>query len=302
MFQPRLLLFVLFPLLGLAATLPPAALQEWHLYTNAARGEVSSRALVGKPFLRSDEYAEMRGQIRSGQVATREMNASLKKHLPSSLIHHWAGGIFIPNATIAEVVQVLRDYPRYKDMYRPTVQESSRMERAPLSMGNNPDAYRSIMAYKSALIKTAFQTEYEVLYLRPNSQSGYSLMRTTRVQEIDKFGSPGQRFLPEGQGSGIIWSLFGLTRFVERDGGVVLEVEAIGLSRGIPMGLRWIVQPIVRRVLRESLAISLRQTKESVETQTRLRLAEKQPNPKAPGSPVPARSVPSQLQISSQPH
>lgn len=270
----RLIPFVLFPLLSFAATLPPAALQQWQTYTSAAHKELGNRALTGKPFLRSDENAAMRAQIRSGLVATKEINNKLDKHLPSSLIHHWTGGVFVPNTNIVEVMQVLRDYPHYKDMYRPTVQESSRMGSSVAALGSNKDGYRSIMAYKSTFISTAFHTEYEVLYSRPTPQSGYSLMHTTRVQEIAKFGSSAQKYLPEGEGSGIIWSLFGVTRFVERDRGVVLEVEAIGLSRGIPMAFRWMVQPIVRRVLREALAISLRQTKESIETRTRLRLAE----------------------------
>jgi hypothetical protein len=66
----------------------------------------------------------------------------------------------------------------------------------------------------------------------------YSVTRTTRVQEIEEYRSPAQRLLYEAEGSGVIWRLFGITRFVERDGGVYLELEVIGLSRDIPASLR----------------------------------------------------------------
>jgi hypothetical protein len=68
----------------------------------------------------------------------------------------------------------------------------------------------------------------------------------------------------EGEGNGLIWRLFSLARYVERDGGVYLELEAIGLSRDIPASLRWLVAPIVRRISRGSLSTSLRQTRDAV--------------------------------------
>ena len=70
--------------------------------------------------------------------------------------------------------------------------------------------------------------------------------------------------MPENEGSGLIWRLFGITRFEERDGGVYVELEAIVLSRDIPASLRWLIEPIVRRVAKGSLAISLQQTRDAV--------------------------------------
>ncbi len=68
----------------------------------------------------------------------------------------------------------------------------------------------------------------------------------------------------------MIWRLFGITRYLERDGGVYLEVEVIGLSRDIPASLRWLVEPIARRISRGSLSTSLRQTENAVRLRTGL--------------------------------
>jgi hypothetical protein len=48
------------------------------------------------------------------------------------------------------------------------------------------------------------------------------------------------------------------------DGGVYIELEAIALSRDIPFSLRWLIDPIFRRISRSSLVISLQQTEDAV--------------------------------------
>jgi hypothetical protein len=75
-----------------------------------------------------------------------------------------------------------------------------------------------------------------------------------------------------GIGDGRSWKtrLFGITRYVERDGGVHIELEAIGLSRDIPASLRWLVEPVVRRVSRGSLLTSLQQTENAVRLRVEL--------------------------------
>jgi hypothetical protein len=47
------------------------------------------------------------------------------------------------------------------------------------------------------------------------------------------------------------------------DGGVYVELEAVALSRAVPGGLRWVVDPIVRRTSRASIHVSLEKTGEA---------------------------------------
>jgi hypothetical protein len=50
-----------------------------------------------------------------------------------------------------------------------------------------------------------------------------------------------------------MWRLNSYWRFLERDGGVVVECESVSLSRSIPYGLGWLVRQYVASVPRESL-------------------------------------------------
>jgi hypothetical protein len=84
------------------------------------------------------------------------------------------------------------------------------------------------------------------------------------VQEIHNYGHPNETKLPPSEGTGYLWQIYSVARFEERDGGVYMELEAIALSRDIPAAIRWIVDPIVRRISKNALLTSLRQTAEAV--------------------------------------
>ena len=200
----------------------------------------------------------MRG-FGQARLSSRHVAHRIQRKCPSGLIHDWIGAAFIPRVTLNDVMAVARDYARYKEVYQPTVVDSKA-----IATGETKDRYSMLLMNKSLFLKTAFDSDYESCYVHVDDRRAYSVTRTTRVQEIEEYGSPAQRLLHEGEGSGVIWRLFGITRYVERDGGVYVELEAIGLSRDIPASLRWLVEPIVRRVSRASLSTSLRQTENAV--------------------------------------
>jgi hypothetical protein len=80
---------------------------------------------------------------------------------------------------------------------------------------------------------------------------------------------PGKlRLFPKNEIELAVVKLYSIVRYEERDGGVYLELEAIALSRDIPAALRWMIEPIVRKVSRPSLVMSLEQTAEAVRSST----------------------------------
>ena len=126
------------------------------------------------------------------------------------------------------------------------------------------DRFSVLLVNKPLISKTAIDSDYQSSYIRVSAHRWYSITQTTRVQEIANYAAPGQHTLPEDEGNGLIWRVYSLARFEERDGGVQVEVEAMALSREIPASLRWMIEPIVRRVARGSLVTSLKQTEDAV--------------------------------------
>jgi hypothetical protein len=238
-----------------AASLDPTTLKAWEEYVASASLRMEQRLSAGKAFLWVDEIPDRLARVRAGEIVVSPVGAQNPKRLPSGLIHDWVGAVFIANVTLKDVLQVVSDYARYKDLYPPAVVDS-----AVIATSEAKDRFSMLLISKSLVLKTALDIDSESCYVHVDDRRGYSVSRTTRIQEVEEYGASTQHILHEGEGHGLIWRLFSITRYVERDGGVYLELEAIGLSRDIPASLRWLVEPIVRRVSRGSLSTTLRQT------------------------------------------
>lgn len=78
------------------------------------------------------------------------------------------------------------------------------------------------------------------------------------MREIAGAGTAGERALGAGEEHGFLWRQNTYWSYAERDGGLVVQVESVSLSRGVPRGLGWAVGPYVERVPRESLEFTLR--------------------------------------------
>jgi hypothetical protein len=240
-----------------AAELREETLITWETYVHAANLQMNSR-LQG-PFLWIDEAPDRLHRVRGGEILISSVGQQNPKPVPSGLIHDWIGAAFIPDARLEGVLSAVRDYGNYKEFYKPTVISS-------MSLGTDRacDKYSMRVVNKETVAETALDMEYETCYFQTDERRWYSVTHTTRVQEVRHYGQPNEQVLAPNQGSGYVWRLYSIARFEERDGGVYVEVEAIALSRDVPVALRWVVNPIVRRVSRNSMLISLRQTAQAV--------------------------------------
>jgi hypothetical protein len=61
-----------------------------------------------------------------------------------------------------------------------------------------------------------------------------------------------------------LWRLYSYWRFQERDDGVYFECRAISLTRDIPIGLGWMIEPIIRNLPKESLIHTLKATRDAL--------------------------------------
>ena len=244
-------------------TLKPETVAAWDSYLAAAHAAMQARLQPGAHFLWLDEQPDRAEHVRTQGPYILPADPHIPKKVPSGLIHDWLGAGFLPNVTIEEVLRVVRDYDRYKEVYRPGVIGS---------ISHGTDGVRDLFflrfANRSVVAKVALDTEEEASYFRVDDHRWYAVSNTLHIREVDHPGTPEERTLPEDTGTGLIWRLSSITRLEERDGGVYGELEAFALSRDIPAALRLFVTPIVRRVSRDSLATSLRQTKVAIDAET----------------------------------
>ncbi len=240
------------------ATLRSDTLAAWEAYLQAAHSRMQERLKPGRRFLSIDETEARAERIREGEPFIFPFGRTPQK-VPSGLIHDWVGIAFIPNANMTDVLSTVRDYEHYSEFYHPAVVNSKG------SQNDGPeDRFSMLLMNRSLFSKMALDGDYETSYVRVDDHRWYSISNTTRIQEIENYRGAQQHMLPENEGAGIIWKLSSITLFEERDGGVYVELEAFALSRDIPLSLRWIATPIVRRVSKNSLLTSLQQTADAV--------------------------------------
>ncbi|MGH9561574.1 MAG: hypothetical protein ACRD3S_08970, partial [Terracidiphilus sp.] len=68
----------------------------------------------------------------------------------------------------------------------------------------------------------------------------------------------------DGTDHGFLWRTNAYWRFQQADDGVFVEFESISLSRDVPTGWGWLIEPLIRDVPRESLLFTLRATRKAV--------------------------------------
>jgi hypothetical protein len=239
--------------------LKPETLQAWDQYVHQATLAMQQRLHGNGPFLRLDENADRMAAARAGEIVVWQADQTNPRHVPSGLIHDWIGAAFIPNSRIEDVLSVVRNYSRYKDMYKPGVLDAKLLRQT-----GAEDQFSILLRNNTFFTRTALDSEYDSSYTRLDEHRWYSVSCSTRVQEIEDFGGPGQHKLPPDEGHGYIWRLNSLSQLEERDGGVYVEEELIALSRDLPAVVRQLAGPIIRRVARESLAASIDKTRLAV--------------------------------------
>jgi hypothetical protein len=254
-----LLAALLYPMRAAAADLKPETQQAWQEYVKAAKARNQAHLASGSPFLSIDAEPAQAAKLRQGQILASPVAPNGPAQVQGGLIHDWTGAIFIPNVSVPDILRVTRDYAQYKTVFHPNVVSAK-----PLETGDWNDTFSMVVMNTSFFAKSALDSDYRSEFVQLDDQRWYSTTETTRVQEVSNYGSPSEHMLPEGHGIGIIWSLYSFARYEERDGGVYIELEAMALSRDIPAALRWVVEPIVRRVSKSSMVTSLQQTADAV--------------------------------------
>ena len=204
-----------------------------------------------------NQRAEALGRLRRGELVIEKRNDN-SSEIPSGLIHDWLGTAFIPGATLAQVLAVVRDHDHLPRYYSPDVMQSR------IISHNGDDLHIFIRFRKHKVITVVLDTEYDVHYGRLDPAHQYSRSRSTRVTEIADPGTPAEHAVPAGQDHGFMWRLNTYWAFEQANDNVLIECEAISLTRDVPTGLGWLIGPFVHGIPRESLQFTLNATRAAV--------------------------------------
>jgi hypothetical protein len=196
-------------------------------------------------------------KIRNGEVPVHSLTGKNGQEIRDGLIHDWVGGIFIPGATMKDVMGVIQNADRQKDWYSEVI-ESKLLER-------RGDVIRSQwLLLRKSLVEVVFDTELESRYTEITPNEWLVVSSTTSVREIEDYGTKKQKQYASGQGFGLMWRFNSFWNFQQRPDGVYGTLRVVSLSRQVPTGLGWIVNPFIRSVPSQSVTNTLVNTRNAV--------------------------------------
>ena len=216
------------------------------------------QTLEGPLFLWSGRDAKRAKQVRQGKIVAELWRGKGPDKVPAGLIHDWIGAIFMPGATVARTLACIQDYDNHKKLYRPEVIDSKLIARH----GDDFQIYLRVL--KKKIITVVLDTDHDVHYFHAGGARWGCRSYTTRTAEVDDAGKPNEKIQPPDAGYGFLWRLNTYWRFEERDGGVFAECRAISLTRDIPSVLKWVIEPMVRSLPKDTLMHTLKATRDAV--------------------------------------
>lgn len=250
------------------AKLHANTLEAFHVYVSLTDKRNEDELKRGTNLLWIDElpaaeiaeaYAALkRGEVKMKKLETRDGGKEIA--CPAGIIHHWVGVVFIPGAKLDNVLAMLEDYDHHYIYFGPDV-ERSKIE------SRNGEHFRVFLRFRRhKVITVVLNTKHEIEYFHDSPGRAHSRSSAVRIAEVENAGKKDEREKPAGEDGGFLWGMETWWRMEERDGGVYVQSEVVSLTRDIPVMLKWLIEPFVTTVPKETLTATLVATRKAVQS------------------------------------
>ena len=238
---------------------PTETVEAWTRYVAMTERRIDAELADGRRFLtmdfesgrgRTDRPTLQNGHPLIEQVVSNGTEAG-SVDIPGGMIHHWRGYVFIPGARLDALMSNVSDPTGPRSIRQEDVLETRVLSR-------HADGLRLFLKLqRQSLVSVAYNTEHDVRYRRHSSARASSRSRATRIAEIVDVGLPSEREREPGDDRGFLWRMNSYWRYEAVPGGVIVELESLTLSRGLPWGTGTVIRPLIERVARESIERTL---------------------------------------------
>jgi len=232
----------------------PAAVSAFSAYSKAVESRLAQQHRGPKTFLApaASDHEGSETRLRQGELIIEKLTPSTGANPSGALLHHWRGTAFAPGAKAADFELLMRDFNSYPKHFSPQVLQTKVLTQG----GDRMQAWMRVR--QRHIIPVVMDTTYDITFGELDVQHGYSISESRRIAEIDAAGTGAERALSANEEHGYLWRLNTYWSYAERDGGLYLQIEAVSLTRSIPRGVGWAIQPYVESIPRESLEFTLR--------------------------------------------
>lgn len=256
-----LLLCVALPA-GVTAIVVAAELRDSAVQAFSEHAEQAQQAFVSRVHAAVGQQPRDVAELRAGEVVARPGSGDGILDVGSGLVHDWRAQVLIPGVRLDQVLRLSRSYPDYPAIFHPVV--------AARIVSHDGDRYRIQLRMHESTggLSATLDVNSSVVYTRLDARHAFVISRSEEIREVRHAGRPSESLLPVGKDSGYLWRARAMTRFVEDEAGVWMEMETLGLSRPFPPVLGLVIEPIARRIGRRSAEASLAEFRRAVLTRS----------------------------------
>lgn len=233
--------------------------EEFERYAKDVEQQLTARWQGQRAFLSIEDQPAERERVMHGALAVEPAIAHNPVVVYDGLIHDWEGAVYIPNATMRRVLDVLQDFDQHAKMY-PSVTKSRLVGRH----GNEIEGYWRLER-RDALLTVVLDVRQRAYYQEIAPGRWTCRAYADDISEVEHAGTARERALPPGEGHGFLWRLNAYWSLEALGGGVLAECRTLSLSREVPKVLAWVINPFVQKLPRESLVSTLEHTREAAQ-------------------------------------
>jgi len=154
-------------------------------------------------------------------------------------IHHFSGAIHVHGGSIADVRQIMQDYPNYPRYFKPDIAKGAGSLNPDSTPADEHYAVQLNIVEATLWMSVAYDSAYDTHYrqLDPGRWESVSVSKSIKEWRDPKDVSKG--YYPEGEDHGFLWRTNTYWFVRENNGGVDLELDSMTLSRPVPTGFGW---------------------------------------------------------------
>jgi hypothetical protein len=208
----------------------------WNTYIHLTENRIDAELNTPAAFLISDiSYLKKEKSPGAGNIQIQPRttkNKGKEIEVKDGTIHHWMGWIFIPDTTVDKLLPWVQNYNQHSKFFK-------EVEQSKLLANPNPETFDIFLRLSRTKmgITATFNTNHTVVYRRHGAGRASSRSVATRIAQLKNAGKASEMEYPIGEDDGYLWRLNSYWRFAERDGGVVVQCETVGVSRPLGTGL-----------------------------------------------------------------
>ena len=238
--------------------LKPETLEGFNRYVKTTEESLQKRWDRKMPALWIYDDPGNRTRALNGEIVIERLNDNPASAIAGGIIHDWVGAMFIPRVSMEDVLNVLQDFNRHKQIY-PEVVDSRLIKR-------DGNTYWSFLRLKKQKILTVvLDTEYEATYRHIEPNRWLCRSYSQKIAEVSEPDTLNERNLPPGEDHGFLWRLYAYWQLEKINDGVFVECRAVSLTRDVPSFVSWIINPIISDLPGDSLKGTLEASRKAIQ-------------------------------------